>query len=94
MDKFQRKLRLLIVTGSAMGFLGGWGLLAHSGKPVANTSVDSAPAPTLAAPSALPPLDFNAIESSGGSSQLQPLPVIPNTQSAPSFRPRLRTRSS
>ena len=35
MDKFQHKLRLLIVTGSAVGFIGGWGMLAHSGKPVA-----------------------------------------------------------
>lgn len=94
MNKFQRKLRTLIVAGSVAGFLGGWGLLAHAGKPVADGSPANDPPPAIVAPVQLPPLDFRAIESSGGSSNLQPLPVIPNTQAAPSFRPRLRTRSS
>ena len=96
MDRFQRKLRLLIVTGSAVGFMGAWGLLAHAGKPVSNTDVsvdDPSPAAALA-PIKLPPLNFNQLESGNGTTNLQPLPVIPDTQPAPSFRPRLRTRSS
>jgi hypothetical protein len=114
MDKFQHKLRLLIVTGSAVGFIGGWGMLAHSGKPVADDQsgadqsgadqyVDNSttnpimPVPT---PITLPPLDFKSLESAGGgsSNNLPTLPNIsslPNTQqSVPTFRPRIRTRSS
>jgi hypothetical protein len=107
MDKFQHKLRLLIVTGSAVGFIGGWGMLAHSGKPVADdqpiddTSSQTEDAPIqLAAPIQLPPLDFKSLEAVGGgsSNNLQALPNIssvPNTQqSVPTFRPRIRTRSS
>ncbi|HZY41727.1 MAG TPA: hypothetical protein VFF59_06975 [Anaerolineae bacterium] len=105
MDKFQHKLRLLIVTGSAVGFIGGWGMLAHSGKPVTDQPVDDTANQTEAAPIQLaaptpiqlPPLDFKALESAGGSSNLQVLPGIssvPNTQSVPTFRPRVRTRSS
>ena len=87
MNTFQRKLRVLIVAGSAAGFLGGWGLLAHAGKPVT-----SAPAPAITIPAQLPPIDFQSLESSSGSSGLQSLPVLPQ---APSFSaPRLRTRGS
>jgi hypothetical protein len=99
MDKFQHKLRLLIVTGSTVGFMGGWALLAHAGKPVSNTttyvddpsSYTSAPA-QVAAPAPLPPLDFKAIEAGQGTTSVQPMPII--QQSAPAFRPRLRTRTS
>jgi hypothetical protein len=110
MDKFQHKLRLLIVTGSAVGFIGGWGMLAHSGKPVADNQTDqpiddtsgqTADAPVqLAAPITLPPIDFKSLEAAGGgsSNNAQSLPNIssvPNTQqSVPTFRPRFRTRSS
>ncbi len=37
---FQLGLRILIVIGSMLGFLSSWMLFAHSGKPVATTSVD------------------------------------------------------
>lgn len=87
MKAFQRKLRLLIVAGSAAGFLGGWGLLTHAGKPVAAN-----PAPAIAIPTQLPPIDFNSLESAGGSPNLQPLPVAPP---APSFGlPMFRTGGS
>jgi len=102
MDKFQHKLRLLIVTGSTVGFMGGWALLAHAGKPVSNTDTfvddtSSASAPItvqVAAPAQLPPLDFKAIEAGHGATSVQPLPIVPDTQPAPVFRPRFRTRTS
>ncbi len=100
MDKFQHKLRLLIVTGSTVGFMGGWALLAHAGKPVSSTDTfvnDTSFAPVtaqVAAPAPLPPLDFTAIEAGRGSTSVQPLPIVPDTQPAPVFRPRFRTRTS
>ncbi len=103
MDKFQHKLRVLIATGSTIGFLGGWALLAHAGKPVSNTdvSVDTAPdAPVINSTNGtvtLPPLDFKSLENSGTSQSVQPFTVQPAPQSSfaqPSFRPRLRTRAS
>ena len=108
MDKFQHKLRLLIVTGSAVGFIGGWGLLAHSGKPVANLPVDDSSTamdyyPTMPTPTPLPPIDFKSLESAdGGSSSNNNVQVMPSApsapniqqQSVPTFRPRFRTRSS
>jgi hypothetical protein len=102
MDKFQHKLRLLIVTGSTVGFMGGWALLAHAGKPVSNTDTfvddtSSASAPItvqVAAPAQLPPLDFKAIEAGQGTT-VQSMPIVPVIQqSAPVFRPRFRTRTS
>jgi hypothetical protein len=88
MNAFQRKLRMIIVAGSAVGFLGGWGLLAHSGKPAATQSV-----PAITLPATLPPIDFNALESSTGSApSFQSLPIAP---AAPSFsRPMFRTGGS
>lgn len=99
MDKFQHKLRLLIVTGSTVGFMGGWALLAHAGKPVSNTDTfvdDTSFTPAIArvvAPAQLPPLDFKAIEAGRGTT-VQALPIVPDTQAAPVFRPRFRTRTS
>jgi hypothetical protein len=103
MDKFQHKLRWLIVTGSTVGFMGGWALLAHAGKPVSNTDTyvdDSAsftPATTqITRLAPLPPLDFNAIEAGRGTTSVQPVQIVPDTQAqpAPVFRPRFRTRTS
>ncbi len=37
---FQLGLRIMIVIGSMLGFLSSWILFAHSGKPVATTSVN------------------------------------------------------
>ncbi|MCL4487284.1 MAG: hypothetical protein M1570_04040 [Chloroflexi bacterium] len=82
MKSFQRILRIFIMIGSLSGFLGGWALLAHAGKPapVEAAPVDVAP---LATPA---PLNFN------NSSQLQPLPPL---QPMPQFSmPTLRTRGS
>jgi hypothetical protein len=100
MDKFQHKLRLLIVTGSTVGFMGGWALLAHAGKPVSNADTfvdDTSSAPItvqVAAPAPLPPLDFAAIEAGQGTT-VQSMPIVPVIQqSAPVVRPRFRTRTS
>ncbi len=91
MQLIKYSLRLLIATGSFLGFLGGWALLAHAGKPVQPgtattsdvTSGITAPLPTV------PPLPSQ----NDPSTNLQPLPSLP---SAPSFStlPRLRTRGS
>jgi hypothetical protein len=95
MNKYQHKLRMLIATGSAVGFLGGWALLAHSGKPVAAGTVDT---PTInmesssIAPASLPPLDFRALENSGSSSTVQTFAPAPSFQTF--SRPRLRTGGS
>ncbi len=90
MDKFQRKLRMLIATGSVVGFLGGWTLLAHAGKPVA-VNTPSAP-PAVVTPLTLPPLNFDSLDSSQSTNTLQPLPVQP---AMPAFGfPRFRTGGS
>lgn len=99
MDKFQSKLRLLIVTGSAVGFIGGWGLLARAGKPATggDTAIDVVNDPAPVVVPTLPPIDFRALESGRGSSNPN-LQLVPDTQSAPQsapmFRPRFRTRTS
>ncbi len=87
MNKFQRKLRLLIATGSTVGFLGGWALLAHAGKPV--STVTTAP---VVESVTLPPLDFSALEASGNSNSAQSITIQPLPQSF--SRPRLRTGGS
>lgn len=91
MKLYQNALRALILTGSIGGFLGGWTLIAHSGKPAPadNTSpaiVDPAPLPTLA------PLNFSNNASPAQVQPLQPLPQVPSVSQAP--RVRLRTRGS
>jgi hypothetical protein len=81
MKLFQYGIRIFVLLGSIVSFLGGWTLLAHANKPIAAEA--SAP---IAAPTALPSIDF------GAPSNLQPLPSLPPiSQSA---RPRLRTRGS
>lgn len=88
MKLFQNTLRALILTGSLGGFLGGWTLIAHAGKPApadpAPAMVNPAPLPTLA------PLNFSG---NAAPTQGQPLPQIPSvSQQAP--RVKLRTRGS
>ena len=105
MDKFQHKLRLLIVTGSAVGFIGGWGMLAHSGKPVADGQaaaadqsgsdqfVDNSTANLIVpvpTPITLPPLDFKSLESANGGSSTN-LPTLPNISSAPNIQQSVPT---
>ncbi len=92
MNKFQNRLRLLIVTGSAVGFVSGWGLLAHAGKPVATNALTTTDAASVTLPSQLPPIDFKSLESTRGSANLQPLPVMPPSSSF--GRLRLRTGGS
>jgi hypothetical protein len=95
MNKFQHTLRLIIATGSTVGFLGGWALLAHAGKPVAAgtlATVDDT-VTTISVPANLPPLDFKALESTNSSINVQtfaPPPVTFQTFG----RTRLRTGGS
>ena len=92
MNKFQRKLRLVIAAGSAVGFLSGWALLAHAGKPVAAGSLAANTESVTTVPASLPPLDFSALEASGNSSNVQSFVPQPMFQSF--SRPRLRTGGS
>jgi hypothetical protein len=88
MKWFQNGLRLIIAAGSVTGFLGGWVLLAHAGKPV-----EAAPAPAQAAPA---PAQLPELAPLEPVPQLQPLPTIVPSQPGASLstQPRLRTRSS
>jgi hypothetical protein len=87
MNRFQHKLRMLIVAGSAVGFLGGWALLAHAGKPASAVN----PAPVIESVT-LPPIDFRALEAAGNSSSVQSFAPQPMFQSF--GRARLRTGGS
>jgi hypothetical protein len=91
MDKFQRKLRLVIATGGAVGFLGGWALLAHAGKPVATSTLTIDTESSITIPSSLPPINFSDLEASGSSGNVQSF-VPPSFQSF--GRPRFRTGGS
>jgi hypothetical protein len=86
MKRLQKHLRAIIAAGSIVGFLAGWGLLAHAGKPVA---VSALPAITAPAPS-FDPGPLPSINS--GPTNLQPLPSLPSVPSMP--RLRLRTGGS
>ncbi len=83
MKSFLNSLRIFIAAGSLAGFVGGWVLLAHAGKPV---DAD-APAPAAqVAPAPLPSQGFRTPR------QLQPLPSL--SQPNFGFTPRLRTGGS
>ena len=84
MKYFQNIVRTLILAGSIGGFLGGWVLFAHAGKPV-DAATAELPVPAVA-PAQLPPLNF------GSSPNLQPLPTL-SPRSNFSV-PRMRTRGS
>lgn len=86
MKRLQKYLRALIAAGSILGFLGGWELLAHAGKP----ATASAP-PAIIAP--VPSFDAAPLPSfDNGPTNLQPLPTLPPMRSMP--RLRLRTGGS
>jgi hypothetical protein len=94
MNKYQHKLRMLIATGSTVGFLGGWALLAHAGKPVAAgalATVDDT-VTSISIPVNLPPIDFKALEATGSSGSVQSFVPAPSFQSF--GRARLRTGGS
>ena len=79
---WQNGLRLLIATGSLVGFVGGWILLAHAPKPVAaDTGSSSQFAPALQQPADLSPLP-----------SLQPL--SPQQFQVPATRFRMRSGGS
>lgn len=79
MQLVKYSIRLLIATGSLLGFLGGWVLLAHAEKPASTV----APAPIVA-----PAPAFTAPNS--GFQSIQPLPSQPRFSTVP----RMRTRGS
>lgn len=88
MKLFQQSLRALIVAGSLGGFLGGWSLLAHAGKPVQTQPGPAIVVPTPQLPAAIPTL----APVKPMPSTLQPLPTLP--PKSPMMWPRLRTGGS
>lgn len=91
MKRLQHSLRVLVVAGSFTGFLGGWAMIAHAGKP-AQPGADPQPAAAaLVAPAPGGQLSLTAPPGSGQtSSRLQPLPR-PQVRS---FSGRLRSGGS
>ena len=87
-------LRIYIAISTIMGFLVGWILLAHSGKPATYTTAAQGittqfaaqVVPTLAP---IPSLDQLA----GGATAVQPLQPLPQIPSV-GFAPRIRTSGS
>lgn len=83
----QSGARLLIATGSAAAFLGGWALLAHTAQPATTESTG----PTAS----LPAIDWEALTPrTGDVPQLQSLPVLPRTLPQAQAPFRLRTSGS
>ncbi|MGE5141077.1 MAG: hypothetical protein ACM3JD_16540 [Rudaea sp.] len=80
---WQNGFRLLIATGSVMGFMGGWVLLAHAPKPVA---ADSAAQSQIAPVIQQQPADLSPLPS------LQPL--SPQQFQQPVTRFRMRSGGS
>ncbi len=90
MKSLLTQLRLLIATGSLIGFLGGWVLLAHGPKPL-QSSAAAVNDPPANLPGPLPTLDLQSLAPDGQvPSGLQPLPALPPQ----SMVPRLRTSGS
>ncbi len=87
MNAFQHKLRWLIIAGSTLSFLGGWGLLAQAGKSVV-TNNSTTSVQQINGSLQLPPIDFKALESA--SSNLQSFSQTPSI----TFSPMLRTGGS
>ncbi len=87
MQLVKYSVRLLIATGSLLGFLGGWVLLAHAEKPASTV----APAPIVApAPEQVAPVVPSFTSPNTGFQSVQPLPSTPRF----STMPRMRTRGS
>lgn len=82
-------IRLWFGIASLLGFLGGWILLAHSGKPAQPAQA----APLLSTPAPIPTLAPLPFANNGSSSQIQPIQPIQQ----PSFNfnfPPMRTFGS
>jgi hypothetical protein len=96
MKSLKNGIRIWITGASVAGFLGGWVLLAHAPKPAplqvsTTTTTTTGTTPTLAPLPTLPPLP--SINGSSSTTNLQPLPALPQPQVQMSF-PSMRTRGS
>ena len=92
-------LRIYIAVSTVIGFLVGWILLAHSGKPAAMIVAQAAGPDTqsvvqVPTPAPLPPIP--SLSDLVGGAQIQPLPAMSQIQVQPStgFTPRFRTGGS
>jgi hypothetical protein len=90
-------LRVWIAITSILSFLFGWLLFSHSGKPAPIIPVQagvSQPSQSVYQAATLPPVpSIDDLTSGSSSSNLQPLPSLPQTTS-PNFFPRFRSRGS
>ncbi len=81
-----------MVAGSLGGFLGGWSLLAHAGKPVSNVAQAPVTQPT-ASTQGLPSLNLPSVTANNNNANI--FQLLPSQSSGnASFMPRLRTRGS
>ena len=81
-----KSLRILIAGGAMAGFLTGWGLLAHAGKPAPMQPVSAIVAPN-------PQLDRGG-SVSGNNGLADPGPLAPLPSQSFRTRPRFRTGGS
>jgi hypothetical protein len=93
MKNVKSSLRTTIAVGSAVGFLGGWALLAHAPKPAPAFSQTPSSAPAAAAVEVLPTLaplpPMGELVTSSQNFQL-----APSFTQTRAFRPRFRTGGS
>lgn len=82
MKSFKTSLHVLLTFASLMGFLGGWATLAHSRKPVQNTS-----STTLEPLPALAPLQtgISSPANNNGSGLITVAPVAPRRTGRSTF---------
>ncbi len=93
MRKFQNALRGLILAGSIAGFVGGWGALAHAGKPV-DPNPPAQVAPVVPDNTGAGPFSSPFEGRHRRSQSLQPFSSPFGSQSSGGFVPRLRTGGS
>jgi hypothetical protein len=95
MKIFKTSLHLLIGLGSLTGFLVGWAVLAHSGKPVQPGQTSSSNQQALAPLPSLPPIQSIQTNVDSSSSGLQFfVPRVQQQSGGGFFSPGLSTRGS
>ncbi len=90
-------IRIWFGIASLLGFLGGWILFAHSGKPAQSVQAPAInPSSSVNSPAAIPTLvPLQSLNNNEGSSQIQPLqPLQQPQQPSFNFMPSFRTRGS
>ncbi len=89
-------IRIWFGVASILGFLGGWILFAHSGKPAQSIQAPAInPSSSVNSPAAIPTLvPLQSLNNSGSSSQIQPIQPLQQSQPSFNFFPQFTTRGS